>query len=458
VLSRHIEKSAANLAKNERARPLRRTLSAGCALGMRYAHDVSRTMIFRFLAPRALALVGASAVLIAARQASAAPTVTIQPTAITRTPAATHTDSTTLYWFSRADCLANQVVHFPLIIADFLATPQLEVWIGEGSVDCRDRVARTPGTSLSCWEVYSAPQYTTGPTIDIRVQDIASKHFGDARGAGTADSCNDTSGITGARDVTFYFMFIQSLDNQGSASWPTKIDLVGPNPPTGLTLGIGNTILKPSWSANPDTDVTGYHFFCDPPPGSAPTTFQMFEGGTSTATAGSAGAGGAGGSVAEAGTDDAATDGVATDDATGSGGTGNDGGSVGSSCTSVNFTSGVAPTPDFVTKFQCGDDAGAKTTSGLISGISNGVFTNVAAASFDLVGNVGPLSTVVCAAPQQVIGFDEVYHNAGGTAGGGFCSITYRRGGHAGAWLAASLVALGLAVRRRTARRTDNAF
>jgi hypothetical protein len=111
---------------------------------------------------------------------------------------------------------------------------------------------------------------------------------------------------------------------------------------------------------------------------------------------------------------------------------------------------GVEPDQDFINKYACGSTAGPKAAEGLITGIANGTMTNVAVASYDLVGNVGPLSPIVCAAPQFVKGFDELYHQAGGTAGEGFCSISHGRRGRPGAWFAGfSLLGFVWALRRR---------
>ncbi len=410
-------------------------------------------MTFRFLAPRTLALLGASLAFAATAPAWAA-TVTVREANISRDPKATHLDQTTAYWISRADCLADQIMNFPLLIADYLATPQLEVWVAQGSsTDCRDPAMRS-GTTARCWQVYTGAQSTTDPTISIRVQDIVSTtKIPSAINMGTDASCTNTT--TGAQDLSIYFMFIASSENKGGAVWATKMDLRAPDAPTGVTLGIGNTLLKPEWTVNSDPDVYGYRFFCDPPPGTAPTMSQTFDAGAPTTTTGSSGGGGAPVALieADAATDDAAADAGGGDGTGGAGGSGGTGSS--SSCVSINLIAGLEPTEDFINKFKCGDTAGPKASSGIITGVANGTLTNVAVASFDLVGNVGPLSSVTCAAAQEVNGFDELYHKAGGTAGGGFCSIGPRRGAQREAWLGGlSLMGIALALRRR--RSTSN--
>ena len=93
------------------------------------------------------------------------------------------------------------------------------------------------------------------------------------------------------------------------------------------------------------------------------------------------------------------------------------------------------------------------STSAIISGFANGTSVAVAIAAIDAVKNVGPLSTVACATPDRVNGFDELYHQDGGTAGGGFCSLSHLPANRGGTGATAfSLVMLSVAARRRRAR------
>ena len=57
----------------------------------------------------------------------------------------------------------------------------------------------------------------------------------------------------------------------------------------------------------------------------------------------------------------------------------------------------------------------------------NGVAYNVAVAAYDIYDNTGPLSALACEVPQPVTGFFKGYKDAGGEAGGGFCSFSRHR-------------------------------
>ena len=76
----------------------------------------------------------------------------------------------------------------------------------------------------------------------------------------------------------------------------------------------------------------------------------------------------------------------------------------------------------------------------------------IAVAAIDSVGNQGQLSEPTCATPMEVDDFFELYRDAGGEAGGGFCSCgipgRHRRGLGALGLLAAFAIA-GAARRRR---------
>ena len=56
-------------------------------------------------------------------------------------------------------------------------------------------------------------------------------------------------------------------DQSSIAAVQTKFALLGPDPPTGLTAGPGDTILKLNWDAAAVGTVASYSFFCDPKPG-----------------------------------------------------------------------------------------------------------------------------------------------------------------------------------------------
>lgn len=101
---------------------------------------------------------------------------------------------------------------------------------------------------------------------------------------------------------------------------------------------------------------------------------------------------------------------------------------------------------------------GETTTSAQITGLTDNVTYAVAVSAVDSFGNPGPPSSPLCNFPAPVIDFFDLYRDAGGQAGGGFCAI---RGGTrleassdspVGSWIAlgtAGVAALAAGRRRR---------
>jgi hypothetical protein len=256
---------------------------------------------------RLLPLFALFAVLATFAAPALAQSVVIAEGGITRV-APFHTDPTARLWISRADCLANDVLFFPTTLNGY-AGSNLDVWAGEGG-DCSD-LAQRSSTASTCWRVYTGVPTSQVAPIPIRVQDIISHRTPSAdAGAGTPADCDtNSSGATSPVQVTLYFMLIQGTAMVGTgAKWSTKYDLVGPSAPTGVGIGVGETMLKVTWNSNADTDVLGYAFFCDPPPGVRPTNVSYFEAGNQTGSGGAAGAagGGAGGATTTGGAGGAA--------------------------------------------------------------------------------------------------------------------------------------------------------
>jgi hypothetical protein len=116
-------------------------------------------------------------------------------------------------------------------------------------------------------------------------------------------------------------------------------------------------------------------------------------------------------------------------------------------CPATGLVGGQVPDP----RYLCGSVSGLQTTKGLIENLTNFEITSVGVAAVDTVGNVGPLSTIACAAPQPIDDFYRVYRDAGGRAGGGYCSVD-----HVGraTGLAPFGLALGLGLARALRRKS----
>jgi len=140
--------------------------------------------------------------------------------------------------------------------------------------------------------------------------------------------------------------------------------------------------------------------------------------------------GGASGQSSASGTAGTTTASAGTTAATaGTGGTSGTSGAAGattslpacatSTCPSKVLVGGQVPDP----RYFCGSVRGLQQTSNLIEGLPNGQIMKIGIAAFDTVGNVGPLSPLVCAAPMPIDDFYRAYRDAGGRAGGGYCSV-----------------------------------
>ena len=109
---------------------------------------------------------------------------------------------------------------------------------------------------------------------------------------------------------------------------------------------------------------------------------------------------------------------------------------------------GIVPLEDWV---PC-------ATSTTVNDLENSVTYAVAAAFVDNIGNVGPLSPVVCATPAPIEDFFENYNKSGGAAGGGFCSMSHRTLRNTSFGASFALGALALVIRRRARSSRDSRY
>jgi len=293
-----------------------------------------------------------------------------------------------------ADCVDEDEIEFSLSLAS-RGSYALEAWAGSA---CDTESNRTNSSSTLCWKVYSAVPNTNYPVLKIPVRSIlygrtlASGSSSSTSDAGTTnsevgvpDACHDKTASASAQTITLYFMFVDGGETaQGTISqWVASYKLVAPPPPDHVSAGVGENLLIVDFSyddANSDTTINGYRFFCDPPPGAAAED---------------------GGLISE------------------------DGGGTLPGCTVSNRLVPGTRVSDELQQYRCGE-ASSTAASGMATGLVNYVAYNVAVAATDTFENVGELSPLGCQVPQPVTGFFEAYRQAGGQAGGGFCSFSRR--------------------------------
>ncbi|WP_438009466.1 hypothetical protein WME89_12790 [Sorangium sp. So ce321] len=321
-------------------------------------------------------------------------------------------------WISHQDCLTDNGLKFKVTLSQgsYQRDDVLSIWASQ-EADCKDPRERL--SSGLCRFVSEQSDLTQDNAVEVPAKKIA-------EALGVTD-CKDNSSSTSARKVVLHFMLLRETQEtvaaDDAATWTeTHVDLLGPRPPEGVKVGSGDTRLIVEYSPSDDADTLGHYLFCDDSIVS------------STGTGG--GATGGGGDV------DAGAGGGVDAGSTAAGGS--------SSCGSTKLVPGEVPDPSLS---RCG--SAGKTGAGEAEGLQNGVPYAVGVAAYDSVGNSGVLSNIACGVPVDVDSFFELYREAGGQAGGGFCSVAGPVG--AGRWLSVPLGAMvagaALGMWRRTRRR-----
>ncbi len=305
---------------------------------------------------------------------------------------------------NRRDCDEND--YFDFTVVPSMPLPginyDIEVWASESaSTNCADPGMQTPGAGV-CRQV--VPRITDTYNIKVFVRDIISQAWGSWDGGATADVCE--SDYDRPVDRVLHFFVINNGTEAGTPlQYPVQYDLLGPAPPGSINVGIGQNALVVSWNESSDgSQVYKYRIYAEP--------------------VSATGAGGAG-----------------ADPDAGAAGAGEPTG-----CTSSVLTPGE-PVPTGTKVRGEATNSAKKAEAG---GLTNGVTYAVGVASVDSFLNSGNLSSLDCASPEPVTGFFEAYRQAGGGAGGGYCSV----GASPSRLLAGGVAfaALGLVLRRLRAR------
>jgi len=293
------------------------------------------------------------------------------------------------YWVNRADCESDNDFIIPYVFANTGAL-RLEVWAG--TADC-GLAAERKATTGSCRQVATSNALGTGDgTINVTVKELVRAAYPDA--ADAANLCSSDKAAT-AQSITVYFLLLDSSSEDVStlARFPSteaiNVDLVGPKPPTAIVAGAGEGRLLVKWTSSSETSdpTQGYQLYCEKIVGGTP------------------------------------------------------------GCTGSSLKAGEAPN----TSILCGSNTGTAVTSGTAGDLENGAVYAVAVTGKDLAGNEGTLSEVVCGTPEAVTDFYESYRQAGGSAGGGFCSFSLQQSPKGvGLFAGALLIVAGLRRRQRT--------
>ncbi len=382
---------------------------------------------------------------------------------------------------SYSDCIANQSLRFYVGLSGFVGQA-LEIWAST-TADCSTDGSRgKAGTPPICWKVGEEGamnvQTSTSANFDVRVQNIvgpqAAPPTTGALVSWGSSACYQQSSYASVL-MNVWFVPVDSSGHLPSGamatSFPVNTDLVGPPAPTGIGEAIGDTFLSINWTPNVDPDTIGYDLYVAQTASAAGAVTDSASGYTLVCS----------GDAANDATIDAAAAPVeascayvmnpttptgcggslfsqsALADGSGSVTVADDAGDDGS--VSVSATGGgVSQIP---TKYLV--NANGTTTMTVsspsvgsypVKGLTNSAPYTVVVSAVDGFGNVGPPSAEVCATPLAVNDFYKVYRLAGGSAGGGFCTLE-AVGAPTGASLASvgfGAIAFGLARRRRRRR------
>jgi uncharacterized protein (TIGR03382 family) len=344
-------------------------------------------------------------------------------------------------WVNYKDCVEDDILTLSANLLGFTGL-NLEVWATTSGA-C-DELTTRQGATATCWLVARQVPSVSQQTVSIRARDIVAQNKNDGSttgwgpGTGKLESCESRQDNT---KVSLYFMLIDNGGNMQGQSQPyaSGIDLIGPDPPTGLSAGIGEEQLIIEWEKSATaTDRRGYRAYCDPPRGgsSPASTPTAIDGGVED------------GSTDAAPTTDAST--TLPDASTASDAGATEAGTGGAPAANPDCPSALVPGERPDEAYFCGSTSSQVATRVEASGLTNGVSYAVAVASVDQVGNSGVLSETVCGSPQIVDDFFELYRRSGGKGGGGFCQVSGQPATGILALLAAVLGALGWRRSQRT--------
>ena len=328
---------------------------------------------------------------------------------------------------SYQDCVDNQGIKITLTMPPPAANASLQVWGSLSGADCSAQTARSGGVAV-CWRILSGIPLSINPSFVLPVRKIIGGRNNAKDTTKDPDDGLDGIGVCGTVPLTtisvqfLYFAPGDLASAAQKAELPVTANTIGPVAPTGLQMKPGNTRLQISFDSLGEggiVELSEVHAYCDPDPGTGPTTAPS----TTTHVCDAAAA-----EAAAADADAAVDPDAGCFDVTVEGGT-----TPGVSCASNAFTPGdggtILPDQAFNDKYLCGTLPVASTGNTIKADTLRGApLLNlhnyaVALAATDSFKNVGPLSAVVCNDPEQTHDFWEDYKNSGGAAGGGFCSI-----------------------------------
>jgi hypothetical protein len=190
------------------------------------------------------------------------------------------------------DCERDVVLNFPLVASGTASAASGYALYAFAGTNCdQGSTYVSPGVAGStCWPVVNGPiSYNLNASfvIGIRARQILSQATFTVKEpfttvATTDDSVCHIQPTSAALQISVYFVFGTTMGLAsigGSGVTQINADLAAAAPPTSLTIGIGSTVLLPTWNSITDQDIVGYNVYYQPlgAPAAA-TTMQVCPG------------------------------------------------------------------------------------------------------------------------------------------------------------------------------------
>ncbi len=186
------------------------------------------------------------------------------------------------------DCERNVVLNFPLVAAGTASSASGYALYAFAGTNCdQGSTYVSPGVAGStCWPVVNGPiSYNLNASfvIGIRARQILSQATFTvkepySRRCRHDDSVCHIQPTSAALQISVYFVFgttmgLASIGGSGSSSSTP----ISPRRrlPTTLTVGIGSTVLLPTWNSITDQDIVGYNVYYQPLSAPASATTQQ---------------------------------------------------------------------------------------------------------------------------------------------------------------------------------------
>jgi MYXO-CTERM domain-containing protein len=169
---------------------------------------------------------------------------------------------------SFSDCDSDQTLSFFMYTTGFASVPgsSLGVYATVGGT-CIDEGALS-GSTASCWPLRQPLTSVAdgSHTINVRVQDLVAYMETAVPQSGTytaakSSVCQAQTSATGEA-MTIWFIPLVGGQAVGTAiTYPIAVDMLGPPPPTGVSIMDGNSLFVINWAANSDSVTQGYNVY-----------------------------------------------------------------------------------------------------------------------------------------------------------------------------------------------------